>query len=54
MVKCWLSKLLTEANLGDIHWESHWEEHLEQKFELREVPLMDYQEGILMENFRAL
>ena len=53
MVKCWMSELLPEANLGGLHWESHWEKHLEQKLELREVPLTDYQERRLMENVRA-
>ena len=52
MVKCWLSELLSEANLGGLHWKSHWEKHLEHKLELREVPLTDYQEGRLMEKFR--
>ena len=53
MVKCCLSELLAEENLGVLHWEIHWDKHLEQKLELREVPLMDYQEGMLMENFIA-
>ena len=53
MAKCWLLEFLAEANLGGLHWESHREKHSEQKLELREVPLTDYQEGMLMVNFKA-
>ena len=31
----------------------HWEQHWGLKFEMREVPLMCYQEGIVIENMRT-
>ena len=40
--------VISLENLGGLDWGNHWD----QKLELREVPLVGYQEGMVMENLR--